>query len=197
MSLSYHADMTYLSSQNKDTQILEPRHAKANDEYRHQSNYYDSYLHDYYLNNDFNPRERDNEYSYLDGSNGYHAPDHDSNDMTTSFLSKEKDIPYHDPTCTINDCQRPSCLIPDYTEESSIPYHALTSYDQPDHETGKVPRSSRSRHHKRHRHRSKCDMGASLNASHPHSSGSYQDGQEVPATTEGISETLRREKRPL
>ncbi|XP_066987125.1 mitogen-activated protein kinase kinase kinase kinase 3 isoform X1 [Macrobrachium rosenbergii] len=195
MSFSYHADMTYLEAHINAPQIPISRHSEANREI-HQGNIHGHYAHNYYANNDYRRREQDNEYSYLDGNNGYHLPDTDNNDMTTSFILKEEEIPYHDPTCTIANCQRPSCLIPDYTDDTTIPYHSLTSYDNADPVTEKPARSrSRSRHHKRHRHRSKSDMG-SLNASQP-SSTAFRDGQEAHSSAEGIPDTLRKERRPL
>lgn len=178
------------------SQSTDPRTTERGMDISHK-NFHSTYSPDYFLNNHYSQREQDSGYSYLDGNTGYSEPDGDNSDyMTTSFILKDDEVPYHDPTCTVVDCQRPSCLIPDYLDDTSIPYHSLTSHDQSDQETECTTRSrSRSRHHKRHRHRSKSDMG-SLNAPQQAPS-SFRDAQEAPPTTEGVPDTQRMEKRPL
>ncbi|XP_045591851.2 mitogen-activated protein kinase kinase kinase kinase 3 isoform X3 [Procambarus clarkii] len=199
LNLSYHSDTTCINSPSffpGSPQISDSQRSERGMEISH-GQLPTNYSHDYFLNNYYNHKEQDREYSYLDGNSEYSVPDHDDNDyMTTSFILKNEDVPYHDPTCTVVDCQRPSCLIPDYSEDTTIPYHSLTSHDQSDQETERPTRSrSRSRHHKRHRHRSKSDMG-SLNAPQQ-APPSFRDAQEAPPPTEGAQDTLRREKRPL
>ncbi|XP_042860024.1 mitogen-activated protein kinase kinase kinase kinase 5-like isoform X2 [Penaeus japonicus] len=200
LDLSYHSDLSYYDPTNAMSTSYgsdqQPRRAGRSFELG-DGGIQDSFTHDYYLNNHYSQREIDNKHSYLEGSNGYSVPDSDNNDyMTTSFILKEEEVPYHDPTCTVADCQRPSCLIPDYCDDTTIPYRSLAPKDQSDQGTERPTRSrSRSRHHKRHRHRSKSDMG-SLNGPQQ-APPSFRDAQEGPPASEGMSDTLRREKRPL
>ncbi|XP_069991897.1 mitogen-activated protein kinase kinase kinase kinase 3 isoform X3 [Penaeus vannamei] len=200
LDLSYHSDLSYYDPPNAMSTSYgsnqQPRRAGRSFELG-DGGIQDSFTHDYYLNNHYSQREMDNKHSYLEGSNGYSVPDSDNNDyMTTSFILKEEEVPYHDPTCTVADCQRPSCLIPDYCDDTTIPYRSLAPKDQSDQGTERPTRSrSRSRHHKRHRHRSKSDMG-SLNGPQQ-APPSFRDAQEGPPASEAMSDTLRREKRPL
>ncbi|XP_063589134.1 mitogen-activated protein kinase kinase kinase kinase 5-like isoform X2 [Penaeus indicus] len=200
LDLSYHSDLSYYDPPNAMSTSYgsnqQPRRAGRSFEMG-DGGIQDSFTHDYFLNNHYSQREMDNKHSYLEGSNGYSVPDSDNNDyMTTSFILKEEEVPYHDPTCTVADCQRPSCLIPDYCDDTTIPYRSLAPKDQSDQGTERPTRSrSHSRHHKRHRHRSKSDMG-SLNGPQQ-APPSFRDAQEGPPASEAMSDTLRREKRPL
>ncbi|XP_047496334.1 mitogen-activated protein kinase kinase kinase kinase 3-like isoform X1 [Penaeus chinensis] len=200
LDLSYHSDLSYYDPPNAMNTSYgsnqQPQRAGRSFELG-DGGIQDSFTHDYYLNNHYSQREIDNKHSYLEGSNGYSVPDSDNNDyMTTSFILKEEEVPYHDPTCTVADCQRPSCLIPDYCDDTTIPYRSLAPKDQSDQGTERPTRSrSHSRHHKRHRHRSKSDMG-SLNGPQQ-APPSFRDAQEGPPASEAMSDTLRREKRPL
>lgn len=192
--LPYHSELTYdqppFSSQN-----FPPQQCDRSVEVR-QVDPLPSYSHEYFINNQYSQREEENEYSYLDTNNGYSFSDADNGYMTTSFILKDDEVPYHDPTCTVANCQRPSCMVPDLPDDTTIPYHSLTTYDQSDPETECPTRSrSRSRHNKRHRHRSKNEMG-SLNAPQP-AAHSFRDDQDAPPAPEGVPESLRREKRPL
>ncbi|XP_050713353.1 mitogen-activated protein kinase kinase kinase kinase 2-like isoform X3 [Eriocheir sinensis] len=156
-----------------------------------------SFSHKYYLNSPYSQREQENEYSYLYSNNFYSLSDSDNNGcMTTPLILKDDEVPYHDPTCTVVNCQRPSCLVPDLPDVSSVPYHSLTTFDQSDSETECPTRThTRSQHNKRHRHWLKNNSG-SFNAPQP-AAQSFRDAKDAPSASEGVPESLRREKRPL
>lgn len=189
--LPYHSDLTFdqlsigsnsqLSERNVEVSEVQPL---------------PSYSHKYYISSQYSQREQENEYSYLYSNNFYPLSDSDNNgSITTPLILKDDEVPYHDPTCTIVNCQRPSCLVPDLSDVPSVPYHSLTTFDQSDSET-ECPTytHTRSQHNKRHHHWLKNDMG-SLNSPQP-AAQSFRDAKDVPAA-ESVPESLRREKRPL
>ncbi|XP_063848332.1 mitogen-activated protein kinase kinase kinase kinase 3-like isoform X3 [Scylla paramamosain] len=193
--LPYHSDLTYDQFPVTSSQNSNPQQFERCVEVRH-GDPLPSYSHEYFMSSQYSHREQENEYSYLDSCNTYSFSDADNCYMTTSFILKDDEVPYHDPTCTIANCQRSTCLVPDLPDDTTIPYHSLTTYDQSDPETECPTHTrSRSRHNKRHRHRSKSEMG-SLNAPEP-ASHSFRDAQDAPPAPEGVPESLRREKRPL
>lgn len=155
-----------------------------------------SFSHDYYLNRQYSQREQENEYSYLYSNNFYSISDPDNNGcITTPQILKDDAVPYHDPTCTVANCQRPSCLVPDFSDIASVPYHSLTTNDQSDSETECLTCTHTcSQHNKQHRYWLKNDTG-SLNAPHP-AAQSFRDAKDT-SSSEGVPDSLKREKRPL
>ncbi|XP_076034008.1 MAP4K3-like protein hppy isoform X3 [Oratosquilla oratoria] len=184
-----------------------------------------SYTQHDFMNNEYIRRESKGEYNLIDGNNGHiqqefpsgetAQQDFTNNEQFTTLLHPPAG--YHDPTCTRADCQRPSCLVPDYSEEidttsTDIPYSVLTNHDNSDNELDRQKRHNHNHHHshgrsrsrhgnnnKRHRNRSRSDYanyhGTALTGN-PLSSSS-RDPLDTPPSSEGLSDAMRREKRPL
>lgn len=156
-----------------------------------------SFSYDCYLNSPYSQREQESEYPYLYNENFYSLSGSDNNcSITTLQIDKDEEVPYHDPTCTVANCQRPSCLVPDLPDVSSVPHHSLTTFDQSDLETEYLTCThTHSQHNNRHRHWLKNDTG-SLNVPQP-AAQSFRDAKDASSASEGVPESLRREKRPL
>ncbi|KAK3870155.1 hypothetical protein Pcinc_024585 [Petrolisthes cinctipes] len=209
----YHPDVSYPH--------YPPPHPHATPAYpsnNHPSHYSNHYPQEPYLDNHYRLSEQDNEYTYLlDGrsssNNSYSIPDPDNNDyLTTSFILRDdEEQPYHDPTCTVPDCQRPACMVPDFSDDTTtVPYRTLTTLDHSDNDDN-IDTDHRGRSRHRNRQRGHHDTTATTknpgHATNPQqfappplsSSSSYRVPQDdPPPASEGTPDTtLRREKRPL